>query len=620
MAKHTNIVANRINLPSVITGDDLIVPNPFEGLGAFVKIEGTTKTLTPVSIPQTPAGQKFAEPIFKLIDPDYKSPTEKIPFMEIGNIVRMGYNGQQSYNGTRDPRELLNETIFTPPGMVEVYKKDNDVLEIVPKVIKEPYKQSTITPYGPIRQNESTIRRENVNSMYNLKNYTLISALGTDSTGKLVFSDGESFAEKCVFTGYHKSFIPVKIWKPSQQTKPLDKNLVLQPDENGKIIGRWQDGEVDVSALHDIVDQPMEVKITQPQEVVIPQIFTSKSGYYFTRRPPIRGMFLGYNDADLVPDVATFQNVATPGTKFDPNDPNSIDPTRVRATTGATSYKHNRKIHFFNDRISENILHHPLKFANFSSSRRQSQGSKNPVIDEDKYAMTDKEQVMYSKENTSLGYKHGSHRTLLNSLSKVDIIEYKTIKNRYGTIVKPQLKRRIEQYGPNPLQHLFYMENYDWRKYTTTYIPEDEYMMKIIEPTSQLFAQWSPSRPIDTVVGQDPFSEFKVSIFDNFFNQGYRGRWEITSKQDAEGNFFFKDTTYILDIYFGLMEMHLKSFSWQDIMSIVDMIPEFTSPWNDRNWEKLPYWEKNEKRFSELDNNLKPIWELIKKVLGGVDS
>ena len=66
--------------------------------------------------------------------------------------------------------------------------------------------------------------------------------------------------------------------------------------------------------------------------------------------------------------------------------------------------------------------------------------------------------------------------------------------------------------------------------------------------------------------------------------------------------------------------MHLKSFSWQDIMSIVDMIPEFTSPWNDRNWEKLPYWEKNEKRFSELDNNLKPIWELIKKVLGGVDS
>lgn len=575
------------------------IPPTYYDIG---QISGTNIKLgeSPIIYPE---GENLAASV---VIENYKPASKKTPFLEPQNITRIRDNRSQVFNGTRDPREPFNETPESPSGIIEVNVNPVDKsFEVSPKKIKETYKTTTITPYGPLRQSESTLKRENVDSMYNLKT-PIISEIGADSTGKTIFTDGESFIEKCVFTGYDKSFIPVKIWKPSQQTRPLDKTLTVYPDENGKIIGRWKDGEVDVSELHDIVGQPMQVNITQPQEVVIPQIFTSKSGYYFTRRPPIKGMFLGYNDADLVPDVATF---------FE-NTQVSVDSTRVRPATGPTSYTHNRKIHFFNDRISENILHYPRPFVNWSTSKPRPKGG--VLVDVDVYSMTGKEQVMYSKKNTSTGYNQGSYRTLLNSLSKVDIIEYKTVKNRYETIVKPQLKRRIEQYGPNPLQHLFYMDYYDWRKYTTTYIPEDEYMMKIIEPTREL--QWSVEKPVDTVLGQNPLSEFRVFFIDNFLNSGDRGRWELSPNQDADGNFFFKDTTYILDIYFGLMEMHLKSFSWQDIMIIVDMIPEFTSPWNDPNWEKLSYREKNQKRFSELDNNLKPIWELIKKALDSVDS
>jgi hypothetical protein len=293
-------------------------------------------------------------------------------------------------------------------------------------------------------------------------------------------------------------------------------------------------------------------------------------------------MFLGYNDADIVPDAATFWPQPRKGKK-----------------------------HFYNDRICENELHNAIFFADWLTMKPRPEGS--VAIGIKSYPMFEKEQVMYSKESkggnpfeTQYSYQNGSYRNLLNSLSKVDIIEYRNKKKRVGPTIKqvsePHLKRRIEQYGPNPLQHLYYMDYFDWRKYTTTYIPDDEYKLEII----------SMEKPIETLLGQNPLSGDKLYFFNNFLNSGERGRFDVTQLDDT---YFFTDTTYILDIYFGLMEMHLKSFSGKDIMSIVDMIPEFRSPWNDPLWESSSQEEKNNTRFEELDNNLKPIWEMIKQVL-----
>lgn len=562
MAKNvTSSIRQQITLTGISPADG--TPNEIYPKYEVAKISGTNDKLgeIPILYPET----KEMYDRF-LSDNRAEVPTESTPYLTESNILRILRQRDDIYVGLKDPREPLNDTPDSPSGMVQVNVNTiTNEHEINPKVIKEPFPTSTVSPYGPIRESESTSRRKNVYSMYNI-NSPIISELGSDSRGIIQFSEGNSFIERCIFTGYYKSFVSVKSWKPRQQTKVVNKPFVVE-NENGIIVGTWADGGITLTSD----DKKFSFKLASPPEVDIPHTFISKSGYFFTKRPPIKSMFLGYNDADIVPDSATFWQ--TP---------------------------RNGKYNFYNDRICENELNNVIKTTLVSGFV----GAEYRAIMEDKeYSMMGKEQVMYSRENDNQNLPQGSYRNLLNSLSKVDIVDVKTI--RPG-VTGPVLRRRIEQYGPNPLQHLYYMDFFDWRKYTTTYIASDE-------PTVDIL---SFKKPIDYLIGKFPLNENRVSFFNNLFNSGLRGRFDVTNVGDA---YFFTDTTRILDIYFGLMEMHLKSFSWKDIMRIVDTIPDFRSIWNDPSWEKLSYQEKSIIRFSEIDQQLEPIWQLIKQALDSLN-
>lgn len=540
-----------------ISDFDLQIDNTKQSFPKYevARISGTTDKLgeIPIIYPETEVAYRNILPS----DSKLKPSNEKTPYLEPSNVLRIFYQRNDLYKGVRDPREPFNDTPDSPSGLVQlnVNVLTNEV-EVTPKTIIEPFLTATLTPYGPIRESESTLRRKNVDSMYGLTN-TIVSEIGADSNGKIIFSDGNSFLERCIFTGYDKSFMPIKSWKPRQQTKPVNKQFTIE-SKDGKIVGRWDNGEVVLKMGTGSISFP----VASPPETEIPHVFLSKSGYYFTRRPPIKSMFLGYNDADITPDSATFWETPRNGKK-----------------------------HFYNDRICENELNVQMStvLSTFPTL----------VTKPKDYPLLDKEQVLYSKENKSLNYPQGSYRSLLNNLSKIDIVDLKRMKNGVET---PVLRRRVEQYGPNPLQHLYYMDFFDWRKYTTTYIQEDE-------NTIDIFAF---KKPVDYLTGKYPISENRLPFIDNIFNSGNRGRFQISQVGDT---YFFTDTTPILDIYFGLMEMHLKSFSWEDIFSIVDSIPDMRSQWNDPSWQNLSYEEKSKIRFSEIDQQLQPVWEIIKQAL-----
>jgi hypothetical protein len=493
----------------------------------------------------------------------------------------MTYHEGKLNNGTKDQRQLLNDTLYTPNGLIDTYVNAYTYeYTFLPKTIKETYKTATIDVFGPKRSNHSDIIRDNILSMYSI-NTSILSEIGIDSNGNAVYSDGESFMEKCIFTGYYKSFIPNTTWKPIQQSKPINKKIILNVGKKG-LDAKNIFGNVKIKSKKSDNNITLNLKFAPP--TYSPITLISKSGYYFSKNLPIKGMFLGYNDGDLKPETQTFWEKPRDGKKY-----------------------------FYNDRICENELE-------WIRSRNTEILSKNPLTTSDiqeynkrPYSpvksnfMGGEESVLYSTktevkskidQNKFELKKNGSYRKLIEFLAKNDFVDIKKMKNGIET---PVLRRRIEQYGPNPLQHLWYMDFYDWRKYTTIYIPKNESKLEI----------FGFEKPNELVI-EDGFSDHRSLIFNNFFGTNARGRFDVN---EIDGQYFYTDTTYILDIYFALMELHLKSFSWGDIFKFVDSIPNFSSDWNDKTWSSLSKNEKNKKRFNELDIGLEPVWNNLKSVI-----
>jgi hypothetical protein len=281
--------------------------------------------------------------------------------------------------------------------------------------------------------------------------------------------------------------------------------------------------------------------------------------------------------------------------------------------------------------------------------------------------------VVKKSINIPSSYAEGSYRRLLFSLNKHDEIEinfYTSLdssisKNvndnkikKVSNVTKPTIVRRSEQYGPNPLQHLFYMDFFDWRKYTTTYLLK-RYNPTYIKPyaldewsrdqrdlnrfgqsysdrtifSRKSYSEWNTIGEADRVKDQELQNEIDTihlgnrltyllgrttnSVSISSFLQNDCLDSSIRWKKSGDDPYFV-DNTYILDIYFGLMEMHLRGFSWKTIMSIVDMIPQFHGDYFDTtyvNWKNLSKKEKDKIRFQQLEIGLKPIWDLIEKIL-----
>lgn len=470
------------------------------------------------------------------------------PFLTPASVQRMKYHENGVYLSTKDPRQPFNDTPESPNGFFDVYVNTNtQEFQILPKILKEPFKTATSSPYGPIRTNESDMRRLDAYTMYSLKN-AILSLIGADSTGRPVFSDGNTFVEKCINMGYYKSTIPPKIWKPVQQKTALNKQIKLN-SENGQFTIITKTGEKIIESV--LPDKSLPLNVVDVSDEYATITFLSKSGYYFTNRPPIKGMFLGFIDANDAEKYRPLSNVY-----------------RDIPLSGKT--------YFYNDRMCENELS--------STSFRSVVLVKN------------KPTFLNGREENLFGDRRNGYRKMLSTLEKVDTVQIKIIDG----ISSPTLKRKAEQYGPNPIQHIFYMDYYDWRKYTTVYIPEDEHKLKIknlIIPQDSLY--------------KESFSDKCTFPLNNFGNM--RGRFDVNAGED--GVFYLTDTTYILDIYFGLMEMHIKSFSWDDIFRIIDLIPDFRGEWNDNQWNALPSEQKTKIRLTELNEKLSPIWELLRDIL-----
>lgn len=470
------------------------------------------------------------------------------PFLTPASVQRMQYHENAVYLSTKDPRQPFNDTPESPNGFFDVYVNANtQEFQILPKILKEPFKTAMSSPYGPIRTNESDMRRLDAYTMYSLKN-AVLSMIGVDSIGRPVFSDGNTFVEKCINMGYYKSTIPFKIWKPVQQKSALNKQIKLS-SENGEFTIITKTGEKIIESV--LPDKSLPLNIVDVSDEHSTITFLSKSGYYFTNRPPIKGMFLGFIDVNDAEKYRPLRNVYR-------DMPSSVQK------------------YFYNDRICENEL--------------SSTGFRYGVL------VKNKPTFLNGREENLFGDRRNGYRKMLSNLEKVDTVQMKVIDG----VSTPTLKRKIEQYGPNPIQHIFYMDYYDWRKYTTVYIPEDEHKLKIknlIIPQDSLY--------------KESFSDKCTFPLNNFGNM--RGRFDVNVGED--GVFYLTDTTHILDIYFGLMEMHIKSFSWDDIFRIIDLIPDFRGEWNDSQWNSLSFEEKTKIRLTELNEKLSPIWELLRDIL-----
>lgn len=524
-----------------VTGSKFILPKVDIGR---VTNTGVEIGKSPKIYPQETIPYSIAQPNPDILRDSLKNGVTTSPFLEHGNINRILYQMYSLFGGDRDPREPFNDTPYSPIGMTEVYSNLlTNEFEIFPKIIKEPYKCAVDSPFGPIRASLSEIYRNDVRYMYSLQ-YPTLTEIGIDSTGKAMFTDGGSYIEKCINMGYYKSAIPFKLWKPSQQKNRINQPIKLK-SEDGSFTLLTKNGAKQIKSITN--DNSITLNLVQSPEVFENIVLISKSGYYMSKRPPLKGLFLGYNeDENNRPPIASFKDKSRDGTNY-----------------------------FYNDRLCENEL-------TATATRIGNQPKLKKIF------MEGVEQDLYAPSK--------SYRKMLGKLSKTDSVDIKTLKSG---ISSPVLRRKSEQYGPNPLQHLYYMDYFDWRKYSTIYIPNNEMKLNI----------GNLSIPQDCISMN--FFEENVFPLDGFLKDT-SGRFSIKVDSDT---IYCQDTTHILDIYYGLMEMHLKSYSWNDIFKIIDIIPEFSGAWNDSGWQSLSFSEKNAKRISELNANLPSIWKIIQDVL-----
>lgn len=548
------------------------------------------------------------------------------PGADVPSAARVIFDSMEQVLGYKDSREMPNSTYGSPAGHIYLSKnmKTGNV-DIYPAQIKETIETVKKSPIGPKRSSETHIRRRNVSVMYGVPDDVMSSFLGYDSNGVPRYSEGNSYIERCIFTGYYKSFTtPSAVLNNVQLDRPseLFPNATLGINLNQKVFG------------DDIV-------------------WISKSGLYYTRSLPVNNIFLGYNDNDVIPRKTPLTWLKTKDIKVGGNSSTSYKPRSIYSDQIALFELRNHKnidiegspagsMIGKNDQIKSFPIHESLYWSDREIKRMREMNILDPnsILN-----CTAKSYIKDSKDVTE-----GSYRQMLYNLSKVDILEYVFEKGEISVsliesiqksskidFTYPQLKRRSEQYGPNPMQHLFYMDFYDWRKYETLYIskipsgpffdlsgvkdrlsvsPSLENLYRLAGDTFQLpndkigglgnVYVYSNGRINDGLSRHPNLSDSAVLLSDRF------------TLPNPEVPNVFIDNTYILDVYFGLMELHLKSFSWKTIMTIIDMIPQFYGDHLDSpsvNWKSKSPYEKSSIRIKQLNESLKPIWDIITKLL-----
>lgn len=420
-------------------------------------------------------------------------------------------------DGWRDPRTIVNENLESPPG--EIYGSFNsktDEFVIKPAILREPIIRSIQDKVGANRSCLGDMYRRNCLRMYTLsdnsyvirennigpykyskikpihENGQLMFSIGDDELGNPQFSDSDSFRERCIFTGYNRSFenrIDVSLGDlTSPDIVPEDKLFW------GKIVSSIKNQSWN------------NKKIPNFSNKRLPITYVSKSGRYFTSSPPATTLFLGYYEEDVF---------------------KTLIPSTKRPTTGDSQFA----------------------------------GSK--TVERDWRA---RDRKSYSNK---LNEDEGTFREILtNYVYKNDIIFKKVnVINDTGVSIKknilsPRLPRRSEFYGPSPFQHILYADFLLWERYLTNYDFKWTYRL---DPTQY------GTDSIRDVCGRfmKKYGWRAVPLSDRFEQP------MLVSSEDYPDFYWIeiKDKTRILDVYFGLMEMHIKGYPWTIIFEVMDKLP-----------------------------------------------
>lgn len=202
-----------------------------------------------------------------------------------------------------------------------------------------------------------------------------------------------------------------------------------------------------------------------------------------------------------------------------------------------------------------------------------------------------------------------------------------TVQNEYESI--PFIKPRVKKYGRNPLLDVFYLNVVN--PYTQTLSTGDNF------PPSQTNRysnerRWSntnriPFRSNRSHKNWHMWPELEYAEFPSIFPPNWQyldqtnwdnklkttiipleDRWElkidyIENKADKP-YVILKDKTPILDLYFALMEMHVKGISWKEILQYVDTAVSCVQNNNYLNW-------RSEQKITIDNNKLEKLWRRV---------
>lgn len=490
-----------------------------------------------------------------------------------GTQNRSLYQTRGVLDGWRDPRSIVNENIESPPG--EIYGSFNqktDEYVIKPAVIREPIITSIQNKVGSTRASLSDVYRRNCFKMYrcNINSYNitqskignyiyskpkpifvdeqLVFSLGYDEVGNAHYSDSDSFRERCIFTGYNKSFenrIFVSLNDIDNDRVPIIEREFWNDISIAIKTETWQNKKTsDISATIKSKDGRVSTRN-------FPVTYISKSKRYFTSSPPINTLFLGYYEEDIFNGLSKDIKRPRMGTtsKDLPRPGNKIYGDYGTKYTNPFSYKNDGT---FRDILMDNVY-------------------KNDVI---------------------------LKKVIVGNDSGISLKKNITI---------PKLAHRSELYGPNPFQHILYADFLFWDKYLTNYnfnwtrnIDPNEFDLKVGRGCGDFIKQYGWR---------------SVPISDRFEKPNF-------AYSEDYPNFYWieiQDKTRILDVYFGLMEMHIKGYPWSVIFKVMDKLPNGYREYpNMTEVEEasiicgdLNYFSNAKKKYTDIVKSFDAIWEYM---------
>jgi hypothetical protein len=234
------------------------------------------------------------------------------------------------------------------------------------------------------------------------------------------------------------------------------------------------------------------------------------------------------------------------------------------------------------------------------------------------------EQILLGFSDPSY-YGKKSRRSIIENLSKVDSIDkvfvskegssytYFDVKPMSTVFEIPDIGRRMKKYGRNPLLDVFYLNVVGNARPDNRYSQERRFShtnrlpfrkspntsdnqwgtLKYGQFPSMFPQHWnnvntsSPRNELTLTVhnasSKAPVSQRESTYGDSFWQNRVantilplKDRWDLTIDYDnnnvSEPIAVLIDKTPILDLYFALMEMHIKGVSWKEILTYVDSI------------------------------------------------